>query len=110
MDGEGLEDVSCGLRWKGEFPVGTSAIWFVGSLIGPSLLRAILLPVKNIIILTCLVYGMIFGTLASNRSPHITTWVCLSTHLSQSFPISKIFTTGFFSRIWISALRLCLNL
>lgn len=67
MDGEGLEDVSCGLRWKGEFPVGTSAIWFGGPLIGPGLLRPILLPVKNIIILTCPVYGMILGTLVNTQ-------------------------------------------
>lgn len=30
----GLEDVSCGLRWKDEVPVGTSVVWFICVLIG----------------------------------------------------------------------------
>jgi hypothetical protein len=37
----GLEDVSCGLRWKGEVPVGTSVVWFGCLLIGRGINPAI---------------------------------------------------------------------
>jgi hypothetical protein len=47
----GLEDVSCGLRWKGEVPVGTSVVWFVCPLIGRGPNSAICLPVTSIMIL-----------------------------------------------------------